>query len=165
MKNRRYESSQISRCDSKSSRSYIKNQMMMWWDKNQLIDQMIKSSDFLFFFEKTHQLYHVMIISSYHLNFYHCIASFIFQHICVNRSISKKSTLVMIVIIFVSNSFFDKVQSDAQSKIKNVVVIIVKMCIICEKNITRRASIVNNSISNEIVINNSTKKKRSKQQT
>ncbi len=41
----------------------------------------------------------------------------------------------MIVIIFVSvsNSFLDKVQSDAQSKIKNVVIIIVKMCIICEK--------------------------------
>jgi hypothetical protein len=39
----------------------------------------------------------------------------------------------MIVITFVSNSFFDKVQSDAQSKIKNVVIIIVKMCIICEK--------------------------------
>jgi hypothetical protein len=39
----------------------------------------------------------------------------------------------MIVIIFVSNSFFDKVQSDAQSEIKNVVIIIVKMCIICEK--------------------------------
>jgi hypothetical protein len=39
----------------------------------------------------------------------------------------------MIIITFVSNSFFDKVQSDAQSKIKNVVIIIVKMCIICEK--------------------------------
>jgi hypothetical protein len=58
-----------------------------------------------------------------------------FLNICVNRSISKKSTLVMIVIIsvFVSNSSLDKVQSDAQSKIKNVVIIIVKMCIICEK--------------------------------
>jgi hypothetical protein len=58
-----------------------------------------------------------------------------FLNICVNRSISKKSTLVMIVIISVSvsNSFFDKVQSNAQSKIKNVVIIIVKMCIICEK--------------------------------
>ncbi len=56
-----------------------------------------------------------------------------FSNICVNRSISKKSTLVMIVITFVSNSFFDKVQSDAQSEIKNVVIIIVKMCIICEK--------------------------------
>jgi hypothetical protein len=54
-------------------------------------------------------------------------------NICVNRLISKKSTLVMIVITFVSNSFFDKVQSDAQSKIKNVVILIVKMCIICEK--------------------------------
>jgi hypothetical protein len=56
-----------------------------------------------------------------------------FLNICVNRSISRKSTLVMIVITFVSNSFFDKVQSNAQSEIKNVVIIIVKMCIICEK--------------------------------
>jgi hypothetical protein len=39
----------------------------------------------------------------------------------------------MIVITFVSNSSFDKVQSDAQSKLKNVVIIIVKMCTICEK--------------------------------
>jgi hypothetical protein len=39
----------------------------------------------------------------------------------------------MIVITFVSNSFFDKIQSDALSEIKNVVIIIVKMCIICEK--------------------------------
>jgi hypothetical protein len=39
----------------------------------------------------------------------------------------------MIVINLVSNSFLDKVQSDAQSEIKNVVIIIVKMCIICEK--------------------------------
>ncbi len=75
MKNRRYESFQISRCDPKSNRSCMKNQMMMWWDKNQLIDQMIKSSDFLFFLEKTNSFYHVMIVSSYHLNFYHCIAS------------------------------------------------------------------------------------------
>jgi hypothetical protein len=30
---------------------------------------------FLFFFEKINQLYHVIIVSSYHLNFYHCIAS------------------------------------------------------------------------------------------
>jgi hypothetical protein len=58
-----------------------------------------------------------------------------FLNICVNRSISKKSTLVMIVItsVSVSNSSLDKVQSDAQSKIKNVVIIIVKMCTICEK--------------------------------
>jgi hypothetical protein len=56
-----------------------------------------------------------------------------FLNTCVNRSISKKSTFVMIVITFVSNSFFDKIQSDAQLKIKNVVIIIVKMCIICEK--------------------------------
>ncbi len=54
-----------------------------------------------------------------------------FLNICVNRSISKK--FVMIIIILVSNSFFDKIQSDAQLKIKNVVIIIVKMCIICEK--------------------------------
>jgi hypothetical protein len=39
----------------------------------------------------------------------------------------------MIVITFVSNSSFDKVQSDALSEIKNVVIIIVKMCTICEK--------------------------------
>ncbi len=56
-----------------------------------------------------------------------------FLNICVIRSISKKSILVMIIIIFVLNSFFDKIQSDALSKIKNVVIIIVKMCIICEK--------------------------------
>ncbi len=56
-----------------------------------------------------------------------------FLNICVNRSISRKSTLVLIVITFVSNSFLDKVQSDAQSEIKSVVIIIVKMCTICEK--------------------------------
>jgi ABC-type nickel/cobalt efflux system permease component RcnA len=56
-----------------------------------------------------------------------------FLNICVNRSISKESILVMIVITFVSNSSFDKIQSNALSKIKNVVIIIVKMCIICEK--------------------------------
>ncbi len=56
-----------------------------------------------------------------------------FLNICVNRSISRKSTFVMIVITFVSNSFFDKIQSNAFSKIKNVVIIIVMMCIICEK--------------------------------
>jgi hypothetical protein len=33
---------------------------------------------FLFFLEKINQLYHVMIVSSYHLNFYHCIASSIY---------------------------------------------------------------------------------------
>ncbi len=32
-----------------------------------------------------------------------------FLSICVNRSILKESTLVMIVITFVSNSFFDKI--------------------------------------------------------
>ncbi len=56
-----------------------------------------------------------------------------FLNICVNRSISKKSTLGMIVIILVSNSFFDNIQFNAQLKIKNVVIIIIKMCIICEK--------------------------------
>jgi hypothetical protein len=56
-----------------------------------------------------------------------------FLNICVNRSISTKLTLVMIVINLVSNSSFNKFQSNAQSKIKNVVIIIVKMCIICEK--------------------------------
>jgi hypothetical protein len=39
----------------------------------------------------------------------------------------------MIVITFVSNSLFDKIQLNAQSEIKNVVIIIIKMCIICEK--------------------------------
>ncbi len=56
-----------------------------------------------------------------------------FLNICVNRSISKESILVMIVITFVSNSFLDRIQSDALLEIKNVVIIIVKMCIICEK--------------------------------
>jgi hypothetical protein len=58
-----------------------------------------------------------------------------FLNICVNRSISKESTLVMIVItsVFISNSFFDKIQLNAQLKIKNVIIIIVTMCIICEK--------------------------------
>jgi hypothetical protein len=56
-----------------------------------------------------------------------------FLNICVNRSILRKSTLVMIIITFVSNSFLDKIQSKAQLKIKNVVIIIVKMCIICDK--------------------------------
>jgi hypothetical protein len=81
-----------------------------------------------------------------------------FLNICVNRSISRKLTLVIIVITFVSNSSFDKIQLNAQSEIKNVVIIIVKMCIICEKNIIWRTSIVNNSISSKIEIN-STKKK------
>ncbi len=56
-----------------------------------------------------------------------------FLNICVNRLSSTKLKLIMIVITFVSNSFLDKIQSNAQSKIKNVVIIIVKMCIICEK--------------------------------
>jgi hypothetical protein len=56
-----------------------------------------------------------------------------FLNIYVNRLILKKLTLVMIVITFVSNSFFDKIQLNAQLKIKNDIIIIVKMCIICEK--------------------------------
>ncbi len=57
-----------------------------------------------------------------------------FLNICVNRSVSKKLTLVIIIIAFVSIlAFFDKIQSDAQSKIKNVIIIIVKKCIFCEK--------------------------------
>ncbi len=56
-----------------------------------------------------------------------------FLNICVNRSTSKESILVMIVITFVSHSSFDKIQLNAFSKIKNVVIIIVKMFIICEK--------------------------------
>jgi hypothetical protein len=39
---------------------------------------MIKSFDFLFFFEKINQFYHVIIVSFYHLNLYHCIASSIY---------------------------------------------------------------------------------------
>ncbi len=57
-----------------------------------------------------------------------------FLNICVNRSVSKKSTLVIIVIAFVSIfAFLDKIQSDAQSEIKNVIIIIIKKCIFCEK--------------------------------
>jgi ABC-type phosphate transport system auxiliary subunit len=41
--------------------------------------------------------------------------------------------MIVITFVSVSNSSFDKVQSDAQSEIKNVVIIIVKMCTICEK--------------------------------
>jgi hypothetical protein len=41
--------------------------------------------------------------------------------------------MIVIIFVFVSNSFLDKIQSDAQLNIKNVVIIIVKMCIICEK--------------------------------
>jgi amino acid permease len=40
----------------------------------------------------------------------------------------------MIVIAFASIfAFFDKIQLNAQSKIKNVIIIIVKKCIFCEK--------------------------------
>ncbi len=58
-----------------------------------------------------------------------------FLNICVNRFVSRKSTLVMIVITLVSIlAFFNKIQSNAQSKIKNIIIIIVKKCIFCEKN-------------------------------
>jgi hypothetical protein len=76
-----------------------------------------------------------------------------FLNICVNRSSSKKSTFVMILIIFVSNSFFDKVQLKAHSKIKNVVITSSKCVLSAKRNITRRANIASNSISNEIAIN------------
>jgi hypothetical protein len=56
-----------------------------------------------------------------------------FLNIYVNHSILKELTFVMIFIIFISNSFLDKIQSNAHLKIKNVVIIIVKICIICEK--------------------------------
>jgi hypothetical protein len=57
-----------------------------------------------------------------------------FLNICVNRSASRKPTLVMIVIAFASIlASLDKIQSDAQSEIKNVIIIIVKKCIFCEK--------------------------------
>jgi hypothetical protein len=47
--------------------------------KSKLIDRLNDQIIwFLFFLEKTNQLYHVMIVSSYHLNFYHCIASSIY---------------------------------------------------------------------------------------
>ncbi len=78
------------------------------------------------------QIHEIMLIeSNFVKNINYAINRFL--NLCVNRSISKKLTLVMIVIIFVSNSFFNKIQSDAHSKIKNVVIIIVKICIICEK--------------------------------
>ncbi len=41
--------------------------------------------------------------------------------------------MIVIISVSASNSFLDKVQSDAQLRIKNVVIIIVKMCTICEK--------------------------------
>jgi hypothetical protein len=82
MKNRRYESFQINRCDSKSNRSCIKNQMMMWWNEIQLTNQMIRSSDLLIFFKKTNVSnrfsIRYFINSFHHLNFYHCIASSIY---------------------------------------------------------------------------------------
>jgi ABC-type proline/glycine betaine transport system permease subunit len=56
-----------------------------------------------------------------------------FLNICVNRLILKKSTFVMIVITFVLNFFFNKISLNAQLKIENVIIIIIKMCIICEK--------------------------------
>jgi hypothetical protein len=78
------------------------------------------------------QIHEIMLNkSNFAKNINYAINSFL--NICINRSISKKLTLVMIVIAFVSNSSFDKIQSNALSKIKNVVIIIIKMCIICEK--------------------------------
>jgi hypothetical protein len=42
--------------------------------------------------------------------------------------------MIIIVFAFVSNfAFLDKIQSSTQSEIKNVIIIIVKMCIICDK--------------------------------
>ncbi len=76
-----------------------------------------------------------------------------FLNICVNRSILKKLTFVMIVIIFVSNSFFNNVQSNSQLKIKNFVIIIVKCALSAKKNIIRRMNIINILILNKIVIN------------
>jgi hypothetical protein len=59
-----------------------------------------------------------------------------FLNICVNRLISKKLKFVMIVIIFISNLFVNKIQLNAYLKIKHVVIIIIKMCIIYEKKIS-----------------------------
>ncbi len=59
-----------------------------------------------------------------------------FLNIRVNRFVSRELIFVMIVIVFVlvSNlAYLNKVQSNAQSKIRNVIYIIVKMCIICDK--------------------------------
>jgi hypothetical protein len=48
---------------------------------------------FLFFFEKINQLYHVMIVSSYHLNFYHCTASSIY----LSTKPFEKAVLIQII--------------------------------------------------------------------
>jgi hypothetical protein len=59
-----------------------------------------------------------------------------FLNICVNRFVLRKLTFVMIIIVLVliSNfAFFNKIQSNAQLKIKNVIIIIIKVCIICDK--------------------------------
>ncbi len=55
-------------------------------------------------------------------------------NICVNCFVLSESALVMIVIVLISIfTFFDKIQLNAQSKIKNVIIIIVKKYIFCEK--------------------------------
>jgi hypothetical protein len=59
-----------------------------------------------------------------------------FLNICVNCFVLRKSTFVIIVIIFIfvlNFAFVDKIQSNAWLKIKNIIIIIVKMCIICNK--------------------------------
>jgi hypothetical protein len=76
-----------------------------------------------------------------------------FLNICVNRLISKKLTFVMIVIIFVSNSFLDKIQSETQLKSRTSSLSSSKCALSATKNIIRWANVVNNLISNEIVIN------------
>jgi hypothetical protein len=81
---------------------------MMWWDENQLIDQMIKSSDFLFFLEKINQLYYVMIVSSYHLNFYHCISSSIYLSITINRVDFRKIIVRLKKAVNLFSSFVDR---------------------------------------------------------
>ncbi len=84
-----------------------------------------------------------------------------FLNICVNHFVSRKSTFVIIVItfVFVSNlAFLEKIQSNAQSKIKNVIIIIAKCVSSATKNFTRRASVASNSISSEIAINATRKK-------
>ncbi len=118
MKNRRYESFQISRCDSKSNRSCIKNQMMMWWDEIQLINQMIRSSDLLIFFEKTNFSnrfsIRYFINSSHHLNFYHCIALSIYLSTIFIISSSRYKTIKCLIssIINIQHSLFDFIRCE-----------------------------------------------------
>ncbi len=57
-----------------------------------------------------------------------------FLNICVNHFVSRKLTLVIIVIVFISTfAFFDKIHSNVQLRIKNVIIIIIKKCIFYEK--------------------------------